>query len=189
MKISCVFAIHGAWARNGRARGVTSLLDALFSSHIRPFARRDDRWNLVDDDTKKWLQFQVKEDGEFWMSYNDFLTHFQEVHFFNATFHKTTNMQVTICTLEPDFDGDGASEASEHILCAHGAWRLGVSAGGCRNDLDLFATNPQFALTVHAPGAYDEEYNFVNVIPRMQTTPTSRSTRQRNVHPLGTRAV
>lgn len=153
MKISFVFAIHGAWAKNGKAPGVTSLLDA-FHSHIRPFACRDDRWNLIDDTTKKWLQFQVKEDGEFWMSYKDFLTHFQEVCFFNTVFYKT-NMQVTICTLGPDFDGDGASEASGHILCVRGAWRSGVSAGGCRNDLDLFATNPQFALTVHAPGAYD----------------------------------
>ena len=28
-------------------------------------------------------------------------------------------------------------------------WSAGTSAGGCRNDLKLFSTNPQFLLTIH----------------------------------------
>lgn len=41
---------------------------------------RDDRWNLVDDATKKWLHFTQKEDGEFWMCFKDFREHFEEVN-------------------------------------------------------------------------------------------------------------
>jgi hypothetical protein len=36
-----------------------------------------------------------KSDGEFWMSYKDFCKHFSEV---------------TICTVGPDFDGDGVAD-------------------------------------------------------------------------------
>lgn len=49
-------------------------------------------WTWVDDQTKKEIGLQAKDDGEFWMSYRDFCKQFQEV---------------TICQYGPDFDGDG----------------------------------------------------------------------------------
>ena len=33
-----------------------------------------------------------------------------------------------------------------------GQWEIGVNAGGSRNDLDNFATNPQYAFTLHEAG-------------------------------------
>lgn len=41
----------------------------------------DARWDLVSEETKKWLNFVRKKDGEFWMCYKDFVHHFQEVGF------------------------------------------------------------------------------------------------------------
>ena len=41
---------------------------------------------------------------------------------------------------------------SGHVLCAKGHWEVGRSAGGSRNDLDKFATNPQYLLTLTEAG-------------------------------------
>lgn len=46
---------------------------------MQTFFFRDHRWNLVDDETKEWLQYIQKDDGEFWMCFKDFCQNFQEV--------------------------------------------------------------------------------------------------------------
>ena len=33
-------------------------------------------------------------------------------------------------------------------MTIHGAWIANVNAGGCRNNFELFATNPKIKLTV-----------------------------------------
>ena len=43
---------------------------------------------------------------------------------------------------------------SGHMATVRGAWLEDVSAGGSRNNLDLFATNPQFLLTLHEAGQW-----------------------------------
>lgn len=55
----------------------------------------DSRWSEVDLQTKSQLEWRRRDDGEFWMEYQDFCREFEEV---------------TICTLGPDFDGDGVAE-------------------------------------------------------------------------------
>lgn len=94
----------------------------------------DVNWQWVDEATKKKIQVESRDDGEFWMSFRDFCRHFQEV---------------TICLLGPDFDGDGVRDTVRHMETVRGEWKAGVSAGGSRNNLELFATNPQFLLTLH----------------------------------------
>ena len=80
------------------------------------------------------------------------------------------SQEVSICTLGPDFDKDGTVDVAKHIRIVYGEvkrllicfirssyrrlfitfqWIAGESAGGCRNDLKLFSTNPQFLLTIH----------------------------------------
>lgn len=55
----------------------------------------DENWNLLDEEAKRKISFMSKADGEFWMSYRDFCKQFQEI---------------TICTIGPDFDGDGSGD-------------------------------------------------------------------------------
>ena len=55
----------------------------------------DENWNLLDEDFKRKISFTSKADGEFWMGFKDFCRQFQEI---------------TICTLGPDFDGDGSGD-------------------------------------------------------------------------------
>jgi len=44
--------------------------------------------------------------------------------------------------------------AAGHVEVVYGEWMAGVSAGGSRNNLALFATNPQYLLTLTEPGRH-----------------------------------
>ena len=43
---------------------------------------------------------------------------------------------------------------SGHVHCVKGQWEVGESAGGSRNDLEKFATNPQYLLTLTETGVW-----------------------------------
>ena len=121
---------------------------------------QNDNWNKVDDETKRKIGLRYKADGEFWMDYfKDFVHEFEEV---------------SICTMGPDFDHDGQVDnanvsfkiqfhkkkfqnrhsisriffIAQCTMTIHGAWIANVNAGGCRNNFELFATNPKIKLTV-----------------------------------------
>ncbi|CAG0890828.1 unnamed protein product [Cyprideis torosa] len=84
-------------------------------------------------ETKTKLAFQKRGDGEFWMSFDDFRGLFEEV---------------SLCTLGPDFDADGRPDKAGQVHSIHGAWQAGYNAGGSRNNMEKFATNPQYLLTL-----------------------------------------
>ncbi|KAK3083695.1 hypothetical protein FSP39_001566 [Pinctada imbricata] len=100
----------------------------------------DVNWTWVDEETKRSLGHQAKDDGEFWMSYRDFCKQFQEV---------------TICQYGPDFDGDGIVDSIGCYACVKGSWEAGISAGGSRNNLEKFASNPQYLLSLTEPDDFD----------------------------------
>ncbi|XP_069110491.1 calpain-2 catalytic subunit-like isoform X2 [Argopecten irradians] len=68
------------------------------------------------------------DDGEFYMSLDDFMTYFSDV---------------TICCLTPDFDRDGSSDTLNHITCIYGDWR-GKNAAGFQKKLE----NPKYLIEV-----------------------------------------
>ncbi|GFY57901.1 calpain-A [Trichonephila inaurata madagascariensis] len=94
----------------------------------------DSRWSEVDLHTKHELEWRRRDDGEFWMEYKDFCREFEEV---------------TICTLGPDFDGDGVAEEAGMVKAIRGKWEVPKTSGGSRNNLELFARNPQYLLSVY----------------------------------------
>ncbi|XP_037534232.1 calpain-2 catalytic subunit [Nematolebias whitei] len=86
-------------------------------------------WRNVSDDVRERLTNCV-EDGEFWMSFSDFL-------------HQYSRLE--ICNLTPD-----ALTGEEYKKWAQTefdeSWRRGVTAGGCRNYANTFWMNPQFVI-------------------------------------------
>ncbi|XP_077996188.1 calpain-B-like [Glandiceps talaboti] len=104
-----------------------------------------DTWNDVSEDMKQSIGFADKDDGEWWMTYEDFIQHFNEV---------------TVCTVGPDFDGDGVADIVENrekyfLKTLRGSWIAGVNAGGSRNNLKSFTKNPQFVFTLNEPDDWD----------------------------------
>jgi hypothetical protein len=81
------------------------------------------------------LELSLGDDGEFWMTYEDF---------------KNNYAQVEICNLSPDLGDETAEEGKKKWVTQmeHSSWRSGSTAGGCRNFKDTFAKNPQFFLTL-----------------------------------------
>ncbi|XP_059154720.1 calpain-B-like isoform X2 [Physella acuta] len=92
-------------------------------------------WSLLSEDEKKELGLNFDDDGEFWMSFQDFITNFQKLE---------------ICNLGPDsLDEDDLSNKKKwECFKEHGNWIRRVNAGGCRNYLETFWTNPQFRMTL-----------------------------------------
>ena len=66
------------------------------------------------------------------MSYKDFMRYWD---------------QVEICNLSPDSLDDDFKVKWE-VASFNGRWEPGNSAGGCRNFVDSFASNPQFLVTL-----------------------------------------
>ncbi|XP_030804924.1 calpain-3 isoform X5 [Camarhynchus parvulus] len=91
---------------------------------------KSEEWDSVNEEEKIRLQHKVVEDGEFWISFQDFMRHFTKLE---------------ICNLTPD-----ALEVDKFqtwtVSVNEGRWVRGCSAGGCRNYPDTFWTNPQYRL-------------------------------------------
>ncbi|XP_038656543.1 calpain-9 [Scyliorhinus canicula] len=85
-------------------------------------------WKTVDAADNRRLNMVSKDDGEFWMSFDDFKKHFDTVE---------------ICNLTPDSLDTDAFHKWE-VTVFEGAWTKGCTAGGCRNFQDTFWINPQY---------------------------------------------
>ncbi|XP_041645249.1 calpain-2 catalytic subunit-like isoform X2 [Cheilinus undulatus] len=90
-------------------------------------------WRYVSDDDRKRLTNRC-EDGEFWMSFSDFLRQYSRLE---------------ICNLTPDALTDEYTKWAESEF--EDTWRRGSSAGGCRNYPNSFWTNPQFTIKLEEP--------------------------------------
>ncbi|XP_041867129.1 calpain-2 catalytic subunit-like [Melanotaenia boesemani] len=94
-----------------------------------PWSDGSSEWNYIGKDEKSKLN-NVAEDGEFWMSYSDFIRHFSKLE---------------ICNLTPDtLTSDDVG--SWNNCQFEGMWRVGSTAGGCRNHAATFPSNPQFVV-------------------------------------------
>ncbi|XP_040582938.1 calpain-A-like [Lepeophtheirus salmonis] len=101
----------------------------------------DPKWDNISKETKRSIGLHKRYDGEFWMDYyKDFFKEFTDV---------------TICTLGPDLDNDGSADSGSISKILYGEWITGISAGGSRNNLISFATNPQYILTINQPDDQD----------------------------------
>lgn len=114
-------------------------------------------WRFIPDEEKEEIGLTFDDDGEFWISYQDFRTHFSRLE---------------ICNLNPD------SLSEEEVLRSQkrkwemsmfeGEWVRGVTAGGCRNYLDTFWHNPQYRITLEDPDEEDDDDKCTVIVALMQ---------------------
>uniref|UniRef100_A0A3Q1IL87 Calpain-1 catalytic subunit n=1 Tax=Anabas testudineus TaxID=64144 RepID=A0A3Q1IL87_ANATE len=91
-------------------------------------------WDSVDPSDRSRLQNR-SEDGEFWMSFSDFLREFSRLEICNLTADALQNSQL--------------KKWSTSLY--QGEWRRGSTAGGCRNFPTSFWLNPQFKIALQHP--------------------------------------
>ncbi|XP_036409583.1 calpain 2, (m/II) large subunit, like [Megalops cyprinoides] len=94
-----------------------------------PWSDGSMQWRQISDEDRGRLSNR-SEDGEFWMSFSDFLRHYSRLE---------------ICNLTPDALSDD-SVKKWALSKFNGSWRMGSTAGGCRNYPNTFWTNPQFVI-------------------------------------------
>jgi calpain len=98
-------------------------------------------WDYISDEDKARVGAADEDNGIWWMPYTDFVANYSDA---------------TICSIGPDFDDDGVATGDSWLLSqAHGAWVAGETAGGCRNDVDYYATNPQYLLELKEADDFD----------------------------------
>ncbi|XP_037366657.1 calpain-9 [Talpa occidentalis] len=110
-----------------------------------PWSDSSSEWRSVGLAEQKRLCHAALDDGEFWMAFADFKAHFDEVE---------------ICNLTPDALEKDALHKWE-VTVHQGSWVRGSTAGGCRNFLDTFWTNPQIKLSLTEKDEGQEECTFL----------------------------
>ncbi|KAK3853387.1 hypothetical protein Pcinc_040074 [Petrolisthes cinctipes] len=101
-------------------------------------------WNTIAPEDRERLRLTFDDDGEFWMSYQDFIKNFTTVEICDVT-------PEVYSSEEDDENGNSAQQSLSHnwkIVMYEGAWVSRHSAGGCRNFIDTFASNPQYILNL-----------------------------------------
>ncbi|XP_051766892.1 calpain-8 [Ctenopharyngodon idella] len=140
----------------GHAYSVTAAEEVHFKGNPVELVRIRNPWGQVEwtgawsDNSKEWDSVQPEEkakldysaeDGEFWMAYSDFIQQFSKLE---------------ICNLTPDtLSSDDVSHWSYNQF--EGNWRVGSTAGGCRNNPATFCSNPQFVIKLE--DADDDPYD------------------------------
>ncbi|XP_024253538.1 calpain-1 catalytic subunit [Oncorhynchus tshawytscha] len=134
----------------GHAYSVTGVEEVEFKGSPTKLLRIRNPWGEVEwtgawsDNSREWAGvdpsvrarlYNRSEDGEFWMSFRDFLREFSRLEICNLTADALQASQVKkwSSTLYP------------------GEWRRGSTAGGCRNYPATFWLNPQFKVALQHP--------------------------------------
>ncbi|XP_068993888.1 calpain-B-like [Neodiprion pinetum] len=94
------------------------------------------KWKCIPESKKKELSLQIDDDGEFWMSYEDFQAFFRDIE---------------VCYLNPFPSTDTNSKKKWQSYAFEGKWVRGVTAGGDGTSLGMFHQNPQYSITVDSP--------------------------------------
>lgn len=115
-------------------------------------------WKEVSEEKRKELGVVVRTDGEFWISEEDFIKYFQMLDF---------------CHLEPGSAigelKEGGAKKRWETAKFEGSWVPGVNAGGSdTDDMETFASNPQYMITLHEPDDEDVDGECTVIVALLQ---------------------
>ncbi|XP_040902276.1 calpain-12 isoform X2 [Toxotes jaculatrix] len=117
-----------------------------FVEYKGPWSDKGKEWDDVDQAEKERIELKTTEDGEFWISAEDFSSLFNIVEF---------------CSVNPetlDEENTPPLPPSTWTISEHeGSWIPGSSAGGSRRYNQTFWKNPQFQLILKEQDQTEEE--------------------------------
>jgi calpain len=126
----------------------------------------DRNWRAIPQNHRQSLGLTFEDDGEFYMSFRDFLKYFGELE---------------ICHLTPDSGEDNDAGRRFEVFLFNGEWRRGRTSGGCGNDgPGTYSTNPQFFVNLSDPDPYDDETTCPVIVSLMQ-----RQKQRKTEHAIG----
>ncbi|XP_056638161.1 calpain-A-like isoform X2 [Diorhabda sublineata] len=122
-----------------------------------PWSDEAPEWRFISQEEKEELGLTFDKDGEFWMSFKDFMKNFSRLE---------------ICNLNPDSLSEAELEEEDkkkwEMSVFEGEWVRGVTAGGCRNFLTSFWHNPQYRITLTDVDEDDDENKCTMIVALMQ---------------------
>ncbi|KAK2167765.1 hypothetical protein LSH36_24g05011 [Paralvinella palmiformis] len=90
-----------------------------------------EEWNKIDKSSREKIGLTFDEDGEFWMTFEDFCKHFTSLAICRV-------VNTSFFSLQKKW----------HSAEMHGEWRAPHMSGGCINNKETFHNNPQFLFDV-----------------------------------------
>ncbi|XP_063243850.1 calpain-1 catalytic subunit-like [Bacillus rossius redtenbacheri] len=136
-----------------------------------PWSERSWEWDGLSERDKELLSVRVRNDGEFWMSFEDFARHFTHLD---------------LVHVGPD---DWMSEPALHskqpwrAVLARRRWRGGYNAGGGPAYPETTACNPQFHIQIPRAAA-NKCHVVVSVTQHYETDPRATQ-RRKPLHAIG----
>uniref|UniRef100_A0A1I7TDS4 Calpain catalytic domain-containing protein n=1 Tax=Caenorhabditis tropicalis TaxID=1561998 RepID=A0A1I7TDS4_9PELO len=111
-----------------------------------PWSDGSGEWNQVDPHQKEQMGVQFAKDGEFWMSFDDFMTNFTQM--------ECCNLSADVMNEISEMTGVEVHDKQQHQWVEKqedGEWnsRQGT-AGGCQNN-ETYCQNPQYGTTFQVP--------------------------------------
>ncbi|XP_043232362.1 calpain-B-like isoform X11 [Amphibalanus amphitrite] len=120
------------------------------------FSDSSPEWQYIPEESRQEIGLTFDADGEFWMTYKDFIGNFQRLE---------------ICNLSPDSleeDDEENKTKRWEMSVFEGAWVRGATAGGCRNYISTFSYNPQYVINLADPDEDDDEEKCTVIVALMQ---------------------
>ncbi|VDP35927.1 unnamed protein product [Schistosoma margrebowiei] len=135
-----------------------------------PWSDQSREWRNIPPDERKRIGLTFDEDGEFWMSFDDFVRYFSRLE---------------LCHLGPESVAYSPGPVNRRcnkrqweMICEEGEWLRNSTAGGCSNFPNTFYMNPQFHVEVVDPDESDTDGNGTLVVGLMQ-----KGLREKHVEP------
>ncbi|XP_023330872.1 calpain-9 [Eurytemora carolleeae] len=136
-----------------------------------PWSERSWEWDSLSERDKELLSVRVRNEGEFWMSFDDFAKQFSHLD---------------LVHIGPD---DWMSEPALHskkpwrAVLARRRWRSGYNAGGGPGYIETTAMNPQFHIQIPRTGT--AKCHVVVSVTQQYETNTLNNKKRRTLHHIG----
>jgi len=139
-----------------------------------PWSERSWEWDSLSDRDKELLSVRVRNEGEFWMAFDDFakqFSHLDLVHIGPDDWMSEPSLQ---------------SKKPWRAVLARRRWRSGYNAGGSPSYIDTTSMNPQFHIQIPRSPSLSKCHVVVSVTQQYETnTGDPKKRKKRKLHHIG----